>query len=144
MKRFLVAFLAVLALPLAVMAQAASAPTDGAHFLAASINTLLNPADSERLLVFTLVALGGMVFHYIKRWVRGEIPGGLLRYFFRDYPRQTAAAFGTLLGTIGTMFLTGQLSGLELNQLILMAVTTGYTVDSVTNKGGDLPGPTAG
>lgn len=89
----------------------------------------------ERFAVFAIVGIGGMIGHYVKKWIRGEIHGNLIAYIFCDHPRQTALAVATFLGTAASLALTGQLDTLTVGNLIVTAITTGYTVDSAVNKG---------
>jgi hypothetical protein len=104
-------------------------------FAGVSVSELGTPDDFQRLGVFTGAALAGSFGHYLKKWVRGEIVGSLYRYLFVDHPRATVSMVFTLLGTVGGMFLAKQVQTLDLSQLLALSITTGYTVDSVTNRG---------
>lgn len=90
----------------------------------------------KNLLIFTAVALAGMLAHYIKSWTKNEISGNLLDYLFRDNPRSTVAAVGSVLGTAATAYLTGVLDGAVLKTLLPLAFTAGFSLDSTFNKGG--------
>ena len=92
-------------------------------------------ADLQSLGVFLAAGLGGMFAHYAKKWLRREINGSLIDYLLRDHPRETALAMLTFLGAAGTVYLSGQLTGLAIGPLLLTAFTVGYTCDSAINKG---------
>lgn len=101
----------------------------------ASASALTAHSEAGRLAIFTGVAVSGMFAHFTKKWLRGEITGDPVAYFVRDYPKRTLAAFATLMGTVVAMFLSNQLVGMEMKPMIMLALTTGYAVDSVANKG---------
>ena len=86
-------------------------------------------------LSFLSAGLVGMFAHYLKSWLKREIAGNLVDYLFRDHPRKTALAVMALAGATGTAALGGQLAGLTLEQLVMMAFTTGFACDSALNKG---------
>ena len=92
-------------------------------------------SESGRLALFTGVAFAGMLAHYVKKWLRGEIAGDLVTYFVRDYPKRTFGAVATLMGTVVAMFLSNQLDGMDIKPMLMLALTTGYAVDSIANKG---------
>ena len=92
-------------------------------------------SESGRLALFTGVAVVGMLAHFAKKWLRGEIAGDLVTYFFHDYPKRTLAAVATLMSTVVAMFLSDQLSGMDIKPMLMLALTTGYAVDSIANKG---------
>ncbi len=88
----------------------------------------------KNALIFAGVACAGMIAHYVKAWAKGEIAGNLIDYLFRDNARSTVLAFGGVLAAAATAYVTGTLTGLNLQALILSAFTTGFSLDSTLNK----------
>jgi hypothetical protein len=80
-------------------------------------------------------SLAGMLSHYVKKWLRKEIDGSLVDYLFRDDPRRTTLAILTCIGAGLTGVLQGVFAGMTLSQVILLAFSGGYTIDSSVNKG---------
>lgn len=77
----------------------------------------------------------GIVAHYVKKWIVGEIRGSLYDYLFRHYGRRTAATVMTFIGGALTGILTGHMDGMTWQQLTLASFTSGYAIDSLANKG---------
>ena len=102
---------------------------------AVAYTALAADTENERLAIFAGAAVVGMIAHFLKKWFRDEITGDLVKYFFRDYPKRTFAAVATLMGTVVVVFLTNQLTGMDIRPMLMLALTTGYTVDSIANKG---------
>lgn len=102
---------------------------------AMSLDELGSVDDFQRLGLFMVVSLVGCVSHYYKKWLRGEIEGSLKTYIVGKYSRETVLMLVTLVGVTLTMFFGNQIQGLNLQQLLVLAFTTGYTVDSAVNKG---------
>lgn len=94
-----------------------------------------------RLLLFILTGQVGMISHYAKQWTRGEIAGSLTQYLFKDQPRKTVAAASGVVGTGVSLFMAGQLApdALSLFNLLTVGFASGYTANSLLNKG--APGP---
>ncbi|HZR37260.1 MAG TPA: hypothetical protein VFA75_17960 [Nevskia sp.] len=95
----------------------------------------MNPVLTH-ILIFTAVAIAGMLAHYVKSWAKGEISGNLVDYLFRDNPRATVLSLGGVLTAVATTAATGTLDGMSLQQLLLSGFTTGFAIDSTLNKGG--------
>lgn len=100
--------------------------------LATDLGTL---EDLQAFAVFLTVGFIGMVGHYLKKWLRNEITGGLLDYLVRDHPKETMLSVFALIGAALSVYLSGQLHGMPLGPLVMSAFTTGWTCDSALNKG---------
>jgi hypothetical protein len=117
--------------------KAATPPTESlATFL------LQLPSTMEAQIFYALV-LGsaiGLVGHYLRLWLEGEIEGCLADYLFKQTPKRTVLAIFAIVtwsaGEIGLGLFTtetGQFVGWGL--VILSGIKTGYAGDSLVNKG---------
>lgn len=80
------------------------------------------------------IALGGMVAHYVKKWLRDETQDTFYTYFFdRDSIKHTLTAVGTVVAAIFSMAVAGQI---DLTTFAGLAAifTIGYAGDSALNK----------
>jgi hypothetical protein len=94
----------------------------------------LGGADAiARITLFFGVGMVGMIGHYVKKWLRGEIEGNFVDYMFRRKPKATALALITLGSAALTALLANQLDNLTASQLITSAFTAGYACDSAVN-----------
>lgn len=91
-----------------------------------------------RFFVFLVCGAVGASCHYLKKWLRDEIQGSLIRYLVVSHPKDTVLSVMTFFGAACAMHLGGQLAELTAQALIMLGFTTGYTVDSAVNKG-DAP-----
>lgn len=103
--------------------------------------------EVQHLIVFLAAGAVGAIAHWVKKWARGEIDGGLIDYLFRNHARESVLAMMTFGSGAVSLWLAGQLDELGLRQLIVMGFLAGYTVDSSMNRGalaslGGGPGPT--
>jgi hypothetical protein len=89
----------------------------------------------QQTVLFLTVGLLGMFSHYFKRWLQKEITGSLYKYLFVDEPRRTALALFGFVAGAGTIILENQLQGMTWQQIVMLAITTGYACDSALNKG---------
>lgn len=85
--------------------------------------------------LFVAIGIIGMICSYLKKWVTGKIDGSLIDYMFRHYPKRTLLAIFGLTGSAYTAAFTGNLDGLTIRQLVMMAVAAGYACNSMLNKG---------
>lgn len=133
LKRFVFVFLASLMLLVGSSMATAVEASDAAQMSPLAFQM----ADGElaKFGIFLVVGIFGMFFHYLKKWLRGEIRGSLKSYLFKQHPRQTALAVLTFVGIATTMFLTNELAGMDVKHLLLSASTLGYTTDSLLNQG---------
>ena len=65
---------------------------------------------------------------------RDQITGSIWKYLFVDQPKQTGYTVFTLASAAFTMYAAGQLPP-DVNTLVFLAFTTGFTCDSVVNSG---------
>ncbi|RCS59708.1 hypothetical protein [Parvibium lacunae] len=114
-------FLAGLLLSMPVFAWAWSAPA-------------LDLPSPRNLIIFTVAGMVGMLAHFYKKKMRGEIAGNLADYLVRDHADATLLMLLTFAGTAATMWLTGQLVMSD-GALIALAFNSGWAIDSGVNKG---------
>ena len=88
----------------------------------------------SRVAIFVAVGCVGIVAHYLKAWLRDQITGSIWKYLFVDQPKQTGYTVFTLASAAFTMYAAGQLPP-DVNTLVFLAFTTGFTCDSVVNSG---------
>ena len=92
------------------------------------------------LAITVFFALLGMTCHYVKKWLRGETHNTLTEYLFANGTwRNTVQATLAVLGTVLTMFVTGQIP--DSIQGLVTVFTIGYAFDSALNR--DSPAPAA-
>jgi hypothetical protein len=101
------------------------------------------PKTQEAEIFYALMLSGflGIFIHYLHKWLTGQIEGSLFDYLFRQHPRRTMLSFGSYIGWIlslvGTsMFTTptGEFVGWGI--VLIMGLTNGYAVDSISNRAG--------
>ena len=85
------------------------------------------------LYLFYLAGIAGMLTHWSKLWIRNETDAGLWEYLFVAHPRYTLYAFLTYTGAVATMVFGGDID-FTTREAFLLAVSTGYSVDSAVNK----------
>lgn len=89
----------------------------------------------EILVVYFVSGIVGIVSHYIKMWLTGDIIGSLWSYLFIQYPRKTALTIFTFLGTLGAYFTSNSFDGITLQALVGLGFGMGYAADSSSNQG---------
>jgi len=88
------------------------------------------------LVVFIVVALFGMVSHYIKLAAASQVEKDIWKYFFTTYGFRSFAAAIAIIGVALGFYVTGSLApSVPLILVISSALTTGYSADSLLNKG---------
>lgn len=92
-------------------------------------------SELPTLLVFMSVGMLGMLGHFAKKRLRGEIQGSLFRYLFCDRPSATLLALLSFIAAGAALAGAGALNDLSVTSLVGLAFTTGYTVDSALNRG---------
>lgn len=99
------------------------------------------PSSMEAQVFAALLFSGvlGMVAHYFRKWLSGEISGSLIDYLFIQYPRRTAGSFcayiGWIVSLVGTgVFTTSSGEFVGWGIVLLMGLSNGYSVDSLANK----------
>lgn len=101
------------------------------HFLSQLPATM----EAQQLYALLLSGIVGMMAHYLNKWATGQIEGNLLDYLFRDHARNTVLSLGTYVGFALTTVTSGALDGAGWFTALWMGATTGFAVDSITNKG---------
>lgn len=85
--------------------------------------------------LFFIAGVAGMVAHFYKKRLAGEVAEGLLLYVFCDYPKRSAIAFITFIAAEAAAFAAGGLEASPMSTLLGLGFTAGYTLDSACNKG---------
>lgn len=106
------------------------------QFLAA----LPSSMEAQVLYGFFIFGLLGMVVHYGRQYLAGEIVGSPMKYLFSDYPRRTILAFcGVIAGGLGAIvsnvFVNDQGQFVGWMNVLWVALTHGYACDSLGNRG---------
>lgn len=101
------------------------------HFLSALPQT----HEAQQLYALMIAGMVGMIAHYLMKWAQGEIVGNLGRYLFCDHVRATALSFFTYIGFALATVIAGALDGSSWFTILWLGVTTGFSVDALTNKG---------
>lgn len=87
------------------------------------------------LIIFVAVATAGMLSHYFKLSATSVTDNNILQYFFVNYKVRSILAFFSIVAGAYGMYQTGMFMSLPVEPLVLMAITYGYTADSLVNKG---------
>ena len=97
--------------------------------------SVVTPLKFQELAVFAIAGGSGMLSHYVKKVINKEIVPGLYNYLIGDHMKNTVAA----LSSFGTAMLAYVFSGTtdttSWPAFIGLAFTTGYSLDSIINKG---------
>ena len=102
---------------------------------------VLAPARLEEFLVFILIGFVGIFCHYMRKVLSDEIKGTFYDYMVGDHKANTITAVTTFLSTAITYVFSGSVTNLSWQTLIGLAFTTGYTLDSIFNKGAKPDAP---
>ena len=84
---------------------------------------------------FTIAALAGVLLHYGKKRLRGEVSGNPIDYFLGDYPGSSAGMAGALAVAIWAVWATDTLAGATASLVLASGFAAGWTLDSGINKG---------
>ena len=104
------------------------------------IHVAVSAPEFQQLYIFLVVGLVGIVAHFLKRKLEGELAGNFWNYLFGSYTGRTLTALGTFVGSAFTYVYTGAADGITWPALIGLAFSTGYMVDSSINKGTKVNG----
>lgn len=116
--------------------KAAIPPSDSPwHFL-----TQL-PFTMEAYTLYMLL-LGGLVgagVHYLTRWAKGDIKGGLFAYMFLDNPRRSVLSLISLTSELivemgSGLFTTSDGGFVGWGLVLLSGLKTGFLIDAIVNK----------
>ena len=80
------------------------------------------------------ISFFGLLLHWLKRWGRKQTQDSFIEYL-KVNPKNTFLSIVSLIGSISVVVS----SGIEFNdaQTIGTLIMTGYTVDSLVNKGSE-------
>ena len=81
-----------------------------------------------------LISLVGLLLHWFKRWFRQQTHGSFISYL-SVHPKRTMSSLFTLFGAASMVVASGV--DVFSAQGIAMLLMSGYTVDSVINKGNE-------
>jgi hypothetical protein len=84
--------------------------------------------------IFFFIGFVSMLIHAVKKWVYGEIRGGLMNWYLR-HPRATVSAVLACLGGIATLILTGVIVDPNDGAQVMAAFGAGYAADTLNNQG---------
>lgn len=84
--------------------------------------------------VFDAIGILSMLLHAIKKWVRGEIRGNLIDWYWMQ-PRATVGALMACLGGISTAILSGTLTDYTIEAQVIAAIGIGYASDTLNTQG---------
>lgn len=87
------------------------------------------------LVVYLVIGILGIFSHYLKKYLEEEISGSLWKYLYGDHPRRTLITLVSFIGSGIAYVFTGMTDGVTWPALIGLAFTTGYSFDSMFNKG---------
>ena len=88
----------------------------------------------ERIAIYTVVGLIGMLSHAVKKFSRGELSGSVVDYFLREHTWRSLAAVGSWLSVVLGTAMSGMLTDLAWGALVLQAWGLGVGCDSFVNK----------
>jgi hypothetical protein len=92
-------------------------------------------ARASAEVTFLMAGLLGMLAHYAKKALAGDVLGTVVDYFLRDHKGRSAAAvfgFGTAAAAVLS---TGIMESASMWAALGAGFTTGWTSDSAFNKG---------
>lgn len=84
-------------------------------------------------ILYYLISLSGVYFHWLKKYARNELSCGFLRYFVVE-PKNTIRTVMALVGSVFALQSNGVFSELT-QQNIGLAFMAGWVADSALNKG---------
>jgi hypothetical protein len=100
------------------------------------------PGSLEMQLFWGLMIAGtaGMLAHYLLKWARDEIKGGLFPYFAQNV-KSTALSFFSYVGIAVTAIASGAFTGeyggfVGWKIVFWMGITNGFTIDAIVNRTG--------
>lgn len=85
-------------------------------------------------MMFYAIGFASMISHAVKKWVTGEIRGGLIDWYVCN-PRMTVGALMACIGGIAMAILSGALTDHTSGAQILAAWGIGYAADTINNQG---------
>lgn len=91
----------------------------------------------ERIAIYTIVGLIGMLAHAAKKWMRGQLSASIASYLFVENRAASFMAVGAWLGAVATAIASGALTELGWGTLLTSGFTAGWAIDSGVNKGAD-------
>lgn len=95
------------------------------------------PATIEAQQLYGLIISGllGISANWVVKWARNEIEGNLFDYLLRDHPRNTVLSLASYVGFALATITAGALNGSGWFTVLWLGVTTGFSVDAISNKG---------
>jgi len=94
----------------------------------------MNDILTINTLVFILIGILSMFTHAIKKWLAGEIKGGLIDWYV-THPKATVSAFLACIGGIMAAVVSCTLTDYTVGVQVLAAWGIGYGSDTLNNQG---------
>lgn len=85
-------------------------------------------------MMFFLIGFVSMLMHAVKKWIAGEITGGLIDWYVM-HPKMSVGAVFACFGGIATAILSGALTDYNSGAQLLAAWGIGYAADTINNQG---------
>ena len=98
------------------------------------MNIFIHSLSFQQLIVYNLAAFLGLYIHYWKKILSKEIEGSFNRYMFKDHPLYTFNAVIAIIVSSCTYIFSGSTASITWEALLGLAITTGYSIDSIVNK----------
>lgn len=96
-------------------------------------------AQWDAIAVYVGCGMTGIVGHYAKKWIAGDIRGNLYVYLVNQHPRRTLMMVGAFLGSAAGYIFSGALADMSWGVIMSSSLTAGYAADSLVNKGAAVP-----
>lgn len=89
---------------------------------------------TQSAIIFFAIGMISMLMHGVKKWIAGEIIGGLIDWYVL-HPKMTVAAVMACIGGIATAILSGALTDFNQGAQIVAAWGIGYAADTINSQG---------
>ncbi len=99
------------------------------------VYSLPSSMEIQELIVFFIAGSIGVFSHFLKKKFCKELTGSFYNYLVGDHPAYTILALSTFWATAFTYIFSGTIDSASWPTTIGLALTTGYSLDSVLNKG---------
>jgi hypothetical protein len=92
-------------------------------------------AQWDAIAVYCGCGIAGILGHYGKKWVTGDIKGNLYVYLVKHHPKRSMLMVGAFLSTAAGYIFSGALADMSWGVIMSSSLTAGYAADSLCNKG---------
>jgi len=98
------------------------------------VSVFFKSMEFQQLYIYIIFATLGMFGHYLKKSLSKEIQGSLYKYLFIDHPLSTFNSLSAIVVSACTYIFSGSTESIQWGPLIGLALTTGFSIDSIVNK----------